>query len=325
MRPRAALAVAGDREHAGRSGTDLLVAILVLIVATRLRTLVQAGWAGGVLGGKYAVQLVVQLMTDTLTIPLGILVIAAAAIWAAAGPRRELGRAFDLACVAAMPLIFVDLIAGVVLHALDLSIPMPLMWTLTALAYAWTGSLVALAMLEARRPMAPAARGAAGAGWALVAVAVVGIATQAIWIARNTEQLRPMTAGGTAPQLALATIGAKGALGPKVTLAQGKITVIDFWATWCNPCVKSMPHLAAFAKAHPDVDVLAVSMDDDTADARAFWDENHYAMTLLHDDHDTSARFGVTQIPHTVVVDRAGRVAASGGGLDLDAELRKLQ
>jgi len=85
-----------------------------------------------------------------------------------------------------------------------------------------------------------------------------------------------------------------------------------------------MPHLAAFAKQHPDVDVLAVSMDEDTNDAREFWDENHYPMTLLHDDHDTSSRFGVTQIPHTVVIDRAGRVAASGGGLDLEAELRKL-
>ncbi|MBV8762846.1 MAG: TlpA family protein disulfide reductase [Deltaproteobacteria bacterium] len=325
MRPRAALATAGDREHAGRSGTDLLAAILVLIVATRLRTLVQAGWAGGVLGGKYAVQLVVQLLTDTLTIPLGILVIAAAAIWAASGPRRELGRAFDLACVAVMPLVFVDLIAGVVLHALDIAVPMPLMWALTALAYGWTGSLVALAMLEARRPMPPALRGAASAGWALVAIAAIGVATQGVWIARNTDQLRPMTAGGTAPSLALHTILAKGELGPTRALAPGKITVIDFWATWCNPCVKSMPHLAAFAKQHPDVDVLAVSMDEDTADARSFFDEGHYEMTLLHDDHDTSARYGVTQIPHTVVIDRAGRVAASGGGLDLEAELRRLQ
>ena len=325
MRPRAALAAAGNRAHAGRSGTDLLAAILVLIVATRLRTLVQAGWAGGVLGPRYAVQLVVQLLTDTLTIPLGILVIAAAAIWATTGPRRDLGRAFDLACVAVMPLVFVDLIAGVVLHALDLAIPMPLVWTLTAAAYAWTGVLVALAILEARWPTPAPARGAKAAGWALVAVAVVGLAMQAIWIARNVDELRPMTAGAAAPTLALQTIGAKGALGPKITLAPGRVTVIDFWATWCNPCVKSMPHLAAFAKQHPDVDVLAVSMDDDTADARAFWDENHYAMTLLHDDHDTSARYGVTQIPHTVVIDRAGHVAASGGGLDLEAELRKLQ
>jgi thiol-disulfide isomerase/thioredoxin len=277
-----------------------------------------------VLGGKYAVQLVVQLMTDTLTIPLGILVIAAVAIWASAGKRRSLGRSFDLACVAVLPLVFVDLIAGVVLHALDLAVPMPLVWLLTALAYAWTGSLVALAMLEARFKMPAAASGKAVAGWVLVAIAGLGIAMQGIWIARNTDQLRPMTAGGMAPTLALSTIGAKGVLGPKVTFAPGKITVVDFWATWCNPCVKSMPHLAAFATQHPDVDVLAVSMDEDTADAREFWDEKQYPMTLLHDDHDTSARFGVTQIPHTVVIDRAGHVAASGGGLDLEAELRKL-
>jgi thiol-disulfide isomerase/thioredoxin len=324
VRPRAALAVAGDRDHAGRSGTDLLLAIVVLILATRSRVLVQAAWAGAALGAQYAIRLVVQLLTDTLTIDLGILVIAAVVVWASAGPRRELGRAFDLACVAVLPLVLVDLIAGVVMHALDVAVPTPLMWALTAIAYAWTGSLVALAMLEARRPMAPPPRGAVGVGRALAALAVVGLAFQGVWIARHLEQLRPMTSGARAPAFALPAIGPGGQLGPKISLVPGKVTVIDFWATWCNPCLKALPRLDQFAHKHPDVVVYAIAMDE-PADARALFDEQHYGLTLLLDDHDTSSRYGASQIPHTVIIDREGNVRRAGGGLDLEAELRALQ
>lgn len=286
--------------------------------------LVQAGWAGSVLGAGYAGRLVVQLLTDTLTIDLGILVISAVIIYAAAGPRRELGRSFDLACVAVLPLVVIDLVAGVILHALDVAVPMPVTWILTALAYAWTGSLVSLAMLEARRRSFPATGGRA-AGIALAVVAAAGLVTQAIWIAGNSDLLRPMTQGDRAPGFALHTIGPHGQLGPVVSLAPGKPAVIDFWASWCNPCLKSLPHLQAFAKAHPEVSVYAISIDDTPADARDVFDQKGYTLTLLADDHTTRDRYGVTSVPHTVIVDRNGNVRRAGTGLDLEAELAKLQ
>jgi thiol-disulfide isomerase/thioredoxin len=303
-----------------------LLAILVLIVATRLSVLVQAAWIGGVLGASYAARLVIQLLTDTLTIDLGVLVIAAVIIWASAGPRRQLGRAFDLACVAVLPLVVVDLVAGVLVHAFDLALPMPVLLIKTSLAFAWIGVLVGLAMLEARRPSFPASGGRA-AGLALAIVAAVGIVTQVVWIARNPEMLRPMSQGDRAPAFALHTIGPHGELGPTVSLAPGKPAVIDFWASWCNPCLKSLPHLQAFAKAHPEVAVYAISIDDSPADAREVFDQKGYTLTLLADDHATRDRYGVTSIPHTVIVDKAGNVrrVARGGGLDLEAELAKLQ
>lgn len=297
-----------------------------MIVATRLRLLVQAGWAGAVLGPQYAARLVIQLLTQTLTIDLGILVIAAVVIWAAAGPRRQLGRAFDLACVAVLPLVAIDLVAGVIVHALGLAVPVPVTWILTAAAYAWTGSLVALAMLEARRPSL-AAGGGRAAGWVLAAVAAAGVVFQGVWIAQHPELVRPMSQGDRAPAFALPTIGYHGKLGPVVTLAPGKVTVIDFWASWCGPCLASLPHLDAFAKAHPEVTVYAISIDDHPEDARAVFDHKGYTPILLSDDHDTSERYGVATIPHTVLIDRAGNVrrVARGGGLDLEAELSKLQ
>lgn len=295
-----------------------------MIVATRLGPLVHAGWVGATLGASYAARLVIQLFTDALTIDLGILVIAAAVIWAAAGPRRNLGRAFDLACVAVLPLVVIDLVASVILHALDIAVPVPLTLILTPLACAWTGILIALAALEARRPQFPAFGGRA-AGLVLVAIAAAGLVTQAVWIARNPDLVRPVTTGNRAPGFALHTIGPHGELGPVVSLAPGKPAVIDFWASWCNPCLKSLPHLQAFAKAHPEVSVYAISIDDTPADAREVFDQKGYTLTLLADDHVTRDRYGVESVPHTVIVDRQGNVRRVGSGLDLEAELAHLQ
>jgi len=297
-----------------------------MIVATRLRLLVQAGWAGAVLGPQYAVRLVIQLLTQTLTIDLGVLIVAAVVVWASAGPRRELGRAFDLACVAVLPLVAIDLVAGVVIHALGIAVPAPATWILTAAAYAWTGSLVALAMIEARRPLLPAGGGRI-AGWVLAGVAAAGMILQGVWVAQHPELVRPMARGDRAPGFTLPTIGARGRLGARVALAPGKVTVIDFWASWCGPCLASLPHLDAFAKAHPEVTVYAISIDDNPQDARDVFDQKGYSVTLLADDHETSDRYGVTTIPHTVIIDREGnvRLVSSGGGVDLEAAIGALR
>ena len=291
------------------------------MLAIQLRALTQAIWLVWAVDTGVGVRALVRVI-DPLTVPLAVLVVSAAAIFAAAGPRRELGRSFDLACVAALPIVIVELVASLVALA---GIPVPEL-VASLVAYGWTGVLVALAIVGARRGAAVALpRHARIAGLAFVALAAGTFAVGAVWIVRHAEAVRPMTPGDPAPALSLAQIGPKGALGPKVTLAPGKITVIDFWATWCNPCLRAMPHLDAFARRHPDVTVLAVVLDD-PADARALFDERGYALTLLADDGATSQRYSVTTIPHTVVIDRDGNVrkVSRGSELDLEQELAAL-
>jgi thiol-disulfide isomerase/thioredoxin len=138
-----------------------------------------------------------------------------------------------------------------------------------------------------------------------------------------------MTAGEPAPAFVLPTIGARGELGPPVTLASsfGKVTVVDFWASWCGPCLRALPKLDALARRHSnDVVVIAIAVQDDAKDARAVFDDGRLAITLLADDGKTSERYGVGPIPHTVVIDRQGvvRRVARGGGIDLEAEVAKL-
>jgi thiol-disulfide isomerase/thioredoxin len=131
-----------------------------------------------------------------------------------------------------------------------------------------------------------------------------------------------MTTGDPAPAFALPRIDATGKLGERVTLAhtRGKVTVLDFWATWCGPCLAAMPRLEKLARSHPGVAVLAINLDDAAA-ARAVFNEHGYTMTLLVDDDDVRDRYGVSSIPHTVIIDRAGvvRHVVRGNATDIVA------
>jgi thiol-disulfide isomerase/thioredoxin len=311
-RPRWALAIAVDRRYAGRSGSDLIAMIAVLLVATQLRWLAAAVWLGGAVDAGLGLRAAMRVLTGALTVDLGALLIGALVVFALAGRRRNLGRAFDLACVAVLPIVMVQLTATVLAAVTDLAVPAALSWPL---ALGWMGALTALAIGPARsaaRPPVPppaAARPGRWIGAAVAAVAALGAATQVVWIAGNLDLVRPMKSGGEAPAIALPRIGPGGALGDRVTLvaSRGKITVLDFWATWCKPCLASMPRLDRVARSHPDVAVIAVNLDDPAA-ARALFDQRGYAMTLVADDGDTSQRYSVSAIPHTVIIDRRGVV-----------------
>jgi thiol-disulfide isomerase/thioredoxin len=329
VRPSAALATAGDRKHSGRSGSDLLVMMLVLLVATQLRALTAAIWLGIAVDPTLGVRAAVSTLTDTLVVDLGFLVVGAVIIFAASGKRRELGLAFDFACVAALPLVFVALAASLIVYSTRLDVPRPLMWTLSGIAYAWAGGLMALACALARRPSVAVAGAQLmrRAGWGVLVVALAGIFVQVLWITGHVERVRPMTQGDPAPAFALPTITAEHQLGPPFTLdsARGKVVVLDFWATWCGPCLRAMPKLDALARTHPDVVVVAINIDD-PAEAWSIFAERKYAMTLLAGDRETSDRYGVSAIPHTVVIDREGRVRSvfRGGAANLEREVTAL-
>ncbi|HVK84917.1 MAG TPA: TlpA disulfide reductase family protein [Kofleriaceae bacterium] len=323
--PRWSFVIAADRKHAGRSGSDLLVLLGVVLAATQLRGLFGAMWLGSAIDMSLGVQAALRVLTGALTLDLAFLVISALVLWLLAGSRRDLGLAFDLACVAVLPLLYVELAAAVVVDAAGVEVPAVVNAIVSGIAFAWAGVLLALAVgparaggarrIEAVPPpavVAPARR----AGWAMFGLAVLGFALQLAWIVRNGDELRPMSHGDPAPAFALPAIEPGGKLGAPVALAasRGKVTVVEFWATWCGPCLKALPHLDALARKHPEVTILAVNLDD-PAEASALWQAERYRMTLLADDGTVSSRYGVSQVPHVVVIDGAGmvRLVARGG------------
>jgi thiol-disulfide isomerase/thioredoxin len=334
--PRWALAVANDRRNAGRSGSDL---IIILLVATQLPALVQAVWEAEDSFGQ-AGQDVVDTLTRALVLDLAFLVLGALLLWTLAGARRNLGRAFDLACVAALPMLFVDIAVTLVVRTADLELPPIARIVLSMVSWAWTGALLALAIAPARTapsksytvPGELALRGRR-AGTGVLAVAALATAIAIGWCVMHPDELRPVMRGTPAPAFALPTIvDAHGTLGPRRSLAdaRGKIVIVDFWASWCGYCLSEMPHLAQIAR-QPDVEVFAVDLahQDDPGTAFAVFAERGYAqaMTLVADDGTTSTRYNVGRIPHTVVIDPDGQVRTvwRGTGIDLAKLVKEIR
>ena len=313
--PRQALALVGDRRHQGRSSSDLFAVILLVVIATRLAPMIEAGWHATAISMGHGFRFALHTLTRMLTFDLAFLVVAALVLWVAAGPKRDLSRAFDFACVVVLPLLVVELLATPVVMLLELAVPRIVGWTLTGVAASWGAALIALAVRPIRRaavsaPSPAAVRNGRRAGWAVMALVGVGIASQAIWVARNWDLMRPVTEDTRAPSFVLPAIGPGGKDAAPRQLADypGKIVVLDFWATWCQPCIRALPKLDALARGR-DVAVLAINIDDDPAEARALFDREHYVMELLVDrDLGVKRRYSVVTIPHTVVIDPQGIV-----------------
>lgn len=334
-RPKWALAIAGGRRHPGRSGSDLIAVLLLVVIATQLRGLVGAFWLGASVSAGLGFKAAVQIFTRALTLDLAVLVIGAVILWLSAGKRRDLGRAFDLACVAVLPMVLIGLVFAVIYRALDVAPPVAVLWGMTATGWLWTAVLLAFAVRIARvaptqtpAPSTGTGLSAWQAGWGAMAVIGVGLALQSIWIARNVDQMRPVVDGDPAPLFTLPEIAdVKGTLGKPHALAdsRGKIVVVDFWATWCKPCIQSMPALQKLARS-ADVEVIAINLDA-PARAWAMFNSSKYTMTLVADDGEVSERYGVSPIPHTVIIDPEGRVRGvfRGGGNDLASVVEQIR
>ncbi len=97
----------------------------------------------------------------------------------------------------------------------------------------------------------------------------------------------------------------------KITLSQlrGQVVVLNFWATWCPPCVEEMPSLVEMQRRFKakGVTVLAVSVDVDEGAYRQFVkDHNVDLLTVRDPDQKSSALYGTFKFPETYIVDRNG-------------------
>lgn len=162
--------------------------------------------------------------------------------------------------------------------------------------------------------MTLALRRARAAGWALVLAIAAVMVVDLVAIGRGCDEMRPPRLGQQAIDFTLPLIDAKGQVSQDWTSLEslrGKAVVIDFWATWCHPCRQTMPVLAgAVARRKGDAVLLSVCTDGNerSREARRLIDELAPGASLVADEGDVADQYGVSTIPHVVVVDRAGRV-----------------
>lgn len=98
-----------------------------------------------------------------------------------------------------------------------------------------------------------------------------------------------------------------------VTLSQlrGQVVVLNFWATWCPPCIEEMPSLVEMQQRMKakGVTVLAVSVDADQDNYRQFLrDHNVDLLTVRDADQKSNTLYGTFKFPETYVIDRHGIV-----------------
>jgi len=109
---------------------------------------------------------------------------------------------------------------------------------------------------------------------------------------------------------------------------RGKAVILDFWATWCPPCVESIPTLDRVARDFADRDVVALAVNRDEgpnreARVRAFLQAHGIsALRVALDDGRAAGALKVRALPTLIVLDREGRVRAAEVGAMEEPELR---
>jgi thiol-disulfide isomerase/thioredoxin len=101
---------------------------------------------------------------------------------------------------------------------------------------------------------------------------------------------------------------------------QGKVVVLDFWATYCGPCLQAIPHLVELQKKHSDLQVvgLHVGGEEDRPKVPQFADKLKINYTLATPEDALSAFIfaGTTDIPQTAIFDKKGNLVRKFTGFD---------
>jgi cytochrome c biogenesis protein CcmG, thiol:disulfide interchange protein DsbE len=132
---------------------------------------------------------------------------------------------------------------------------------------------------------------------------------------RGVEQA--LVAGGREPAPAVELPRLSGNGTGSLADYRGHVVVLNFWASWCDPCRDESPLLQRW---HERLDkqgstVLGVDVQDISHDARAFVDEYGLTYPMLRDGPgDIRDEFGILGLPETFVIDREGRIAAVARG-----------
>ena len=112
---------------------------------------------------------------------------------------------------------------------------------------------------------------------------------------------------------------------------RGKVVLLNFWATWCEPCRKEIPRFLEFQKQYgpQGFQVLGVSLDDNDKPVRRFRDEFKITYPVVMGNAKLAESYGgVLGLPISFLIDQDGRIAAKHvGAVDLaviDNEIRQL-
>lgn len=107
-------------------------------------------------------------------------------------------------------------------------------------------------------------------------------------------------------------------------LYKDKPLYINFWASWCGPCVNEMPNIDSLAQKYGDqINFAAISVDEEPGDAKAFVQRSGFSMSFYTGDNQLlGSAYGLSAIPVSILVDKDGNIIAKavGGMSESDLE-----
>jgi thiol-disulfide isomerase/thioredoxin len=258
---------------------------------------------------------------------------AAVIITVAAGARRDASRDLDLGAACYAPYFALRSVARLVDGAAGMRILPEAMVDLFSAVGAV--AILAFAIRAARTRVAESAdtaaiplvtpdRRALLAGLVVLALSAVALAESAVWTARHYDSLRPIRKGEPAPAFALPDIDQA----ETISLAQlrGQVVLLDFWASWCSPCVAMLPTLDAVHQRWANRGVAFVGINSDgggatLAELKTFLTAHPIPYPVVVDDGSVGGLYKVEALPTLVVIGRDGRIRQSFVGYTTERSL----
>ena len=158
------------------------------------------------------------------------------------------------------------------------------------------------------------------AGFGLLAM-ILGPVMMSFMATRMTNGIESRSGGATMVGKPLPGFSLEDTGGTRYTNREieGKVVLLNFWATWCGPCRTEMPWFVEFQNRYKDkgFTVLAVSMDQEGWEVvRPFVEEQGLYFPVFVGDDDFAGAFGGANVlPTTLIVDRTGKIVARHSGI----------
>jgi len=162
----------------------------------------------------------------------------------------------------------------------------------------------------------------------LLTIIVTCLSLAALPGCRSVQAVRPedVVVGNTIPDFSLKSLDGKTV--SKDSL-KGEVVVLNFWASWCGPCMGEIPELKQVA-ANSKARIVGIALDENGAETvKPFAESHQINYTVLLGDQDIFQQFNGVGIPYTLVLDRSQRIVkVYRGPVDrgaLEADLKTLE
>jgi peroxiredoxin len=171
---------------------------------------------------------------------------------------------------------------------------------------------------------APARKSWSPLVWVLALSALFGYAVLP-YLSRHASKSGALI-GQPAPDFSLPVFHG-GDAGSRIALSslKGRVVVLDFWASWCKPCVAQAGILKAMTpRLADDVMLVGVNTDDTPERARQFATMHELPYPIVVDEGGAAAAYGAQSLPTLIVIDRQGRISGASVGVMSEAEVQAM-